>query len=122
MTSLYAVPLQILSITCEVLFILENKLHSQRDTANVPSKKCDMIIEDVATTILDNVVPSDLFRPHKAMVISELRKFFLVANHDSMRFEAEGFEKVSMLSPHITLQVCTKNFLYLTGMKTLGYH
>lgn len=96
MSSLVAVPLQILSFTCEIMFVLENKLRIQRNDFNVPELKCQAIMEDVMEKSFQLMNPDDLFRKRPALTEDELRKFFKVFNHSSLFFEADSFEKVRM--------------------------
>lgn len=94
MSSLIAVPLQILCVTCELLFILDNKLRIQKEDFNVPAPKCDSIMEDVLEKVLAEMRVDEMFSKRSTLNIEELRRFFKVADHASLLFESDSFEKV----------------------------
>lgn len=94
MTSLIAVPLQLLATTSELFFVLQNKLRIQREDFNVPSLKCDSIMEDALGRVLSQMKLHDLFKERKALSLDELRTFFKVLVHEDLYFEADSFEKV----------------------------
>lgn len=98
MTSLIAVPLQLLAMTSELFFVLENKLRIQREDFNVPSLKCDTIMEDALGKVLSKMKLDETFKERKALNLDELREFFKVVVHEGLSFEANGFEKVDQAS------------------------
>lgn len=94
MTSLSALPLQLLATISEVFFVLESKLRTQREDFNVPRLQCDLILEDALRRVLSQMKLDELFKRRKALSLEELRQVFKVVVHERLSFEGDSFEKV----------------------------
>lgn len=92
MSSLYAVPMQFVSVACETLFVLDSKM-----LGGAPSKtrKNDMVIEDVASALFGVPILDDMFAEAKPLTLDQLRALMKDAlTIPSLKIESSSFEKV----------------------------
>lgn len=92
MSSLYAVPLQFVGVACETLFVLDNKILGG---AQSKTRKHDMVLEDVASTIFGSSLLDDMFIEAKPLSLEKLRAFIQEAlSTPSLKIESNSCEKV----------------------------
>lgn len=95
MSSIYAIPMQLLGVGCELLFVLENKLRggTKNSPTVAPSRKSDMVLEDVARAIFGNLLLKDMFTGRKPLRLEELREVMLGAvTNPSLKIETGSFD------------------------------
>jgi hypothetical protein len=95
--------MQVVGVSCEVLFVLDNKLRGRGGGGGggdavhraVPTRKSDMVLEDVAKAVFGNKLLDDMFVARKPLSLDELRTFVLeaVAN-PSLRMESGSAERI----------------------------
>jgi Organic solute transport protein 1 len=95
MSSQHAMPMQVLGVASEMIFVLENKLNGHRDSLVVPARKCDIVLEDVAKAVFSGELFEDLFKPHRRLSLHELRTILRGAiDASAIKIESVQFEKV----------------------------
>jgi hypothetical protein len=95
MSSLLALPLQTIGISCEILFLLERKLGDQGNAGTVPMAICEMVFEEVVNTVLGHSVPVGMFASRRPLTLQELRKFvFDILQNPSLKLDEDRCSKV----------------------------
>jgi hypothetical protein len=116
MTSLYAMPVIVLNMGAEMIYILEQRLHAQK----VPHDKRTKVLVDVVKTMYSRRFVTELFKPQKVYSNGQTRQIFDKLAHSSiMRLNATSMEKLydlmSMGFKHQVLScVSPRDYVQLT--------
>ena len=95
MSSLFAVPLQTIGISCEILFLLERKLGDQGNAGKVPMAICEMVFEEVVNSVLGHSVPVGMFASRRPLTLQEMQKFvFDILQNASLKLDEDRCSKV----------------------------
>eukprot|EP00164_Ancoracysta_twista_P007005 GFYU01009864.1.p1 GENE.GFYU01009864.1~~GFYU01009864.1.p1 ORF type:complete len:370 (-),score=109.80 GFYU01009864.1:98-1207(-) len=89
--SLIAMPLLILNLGSEMVYILEQRLQAQ----NVPPHKGKQVLQDVIRTMCNNKFTTELFKPQDIYSLKSVRQIFERLAHSSiMRLSESSMDKL----------------------------
>uniref|UniRef100_A0A7S0S0V4 Protein OSCP1 n=1 Tax=Chlamydomonas leiostraca TaxID=1034604 RepID=A0A7S0S0V4_9CHLO len=89
--SLLAMPMIVVNLGCEMMFILEQRLKAQ----NIPPDKSGKVLNDVAKTMFDRQYVDKLFTPQELYSVPSVRKIFDRLAHSSiMRLSESSMDKL----------------------------
>ena len=75
-----AMPLLVVNLGCEMLYILDQRLKAQ----NIPGDKSCKVLHDVVRTMFDGTYVEKLFAPQDMYTVSQTRKIFDRLAHSSI--------------------------------------
>ena len=91
MVSLRAMPLLIINMGGEMVYILEQRLQAQ----SIPDEKSKKVLNDVVRTMFHDTFVTELFKPHELYTNSQTRQIFDRLAHSSiMRLNESSMEKL----------------------------
>ncbi|GLI65897.1 hypothetical protein VaNZ11_009543, partial [Volvox africanus] len=86
-----AMPLLVVNLGCEMVYILDQRLKAQ----NIPSDKSCKVLNDVIRTMFDPEYVDKLFAPQDIFTVSQTRKIFDRLAHSSiMRLSESSMDKL----------------------------
>ncbi|KXZ46265.1 hypothetical protein GPECTOR_45g135 [Gonium pectorale] len=86
-----AMPLLVVNLGCEMVYILEQRLKAQ----NIPADKSCKVLNDVIRTMFDSGYVDKLFAPQDMYTVSQTRKIFDRLAHSSiMRLSESSMDKL----------------------------
>jgi len=89
--ALYAMPLVVLNMGAEMVYILEQRLHAQK----ISHDKRTKVLVDVVKTMYSDRFVTELFKPQKVYTNDQTRQIFDKLAHSSiMRLNASSMEKL----------------------------
>lgn len=97
MTSEVGTPLQLVFLSCEVIFLLHNRLRSELSTGKGTKDMIENILEDVSITLLERSCKQDLFRARLPFSVDEVRDFFRPIAHECLKFDDVAQVRVSVV-------------------------
>ncbi|EFJ41172.1 hypothetical protein VOLCADRAFT_107794 [Volvox carteri f. nagariensis] len=121
-----AMPLLVVNLGCEMVYILEQRLKAQ----NIPTDKSCKVLNDVIKTMFDSEYIDKLFAPQDMYTVSQTRKIFDRLAHSSiMRLSESSMDKLFdlMLMGFKYQLLCSTNLdqmlevtlLHLATMRTI---
>eukprot|EP00656_Telonema_subtile_P044069 TRINITY_DN50373_c0_g1_i1.p1 TRINITY_DN50373_c0_g1~~TRINITY_DN50373_c0_g1_i1.p1 ORF type:complete len:418 (-),score=126.32 TRINITY_DN50373_c0_g1_i1:9-1262(-) len=91
MASQWGMPLVLLNMGGEMIYILDQRLHAQ----NVPSDKAHKVIDDVVRAMLNHKLVAQLFKPQQLYTPASMRQVFDKLAHSSiMRLSTGSMDKL----------------------------